>query len=118
MKVVLLELDRGSQRIAVAALRYGGYEVTTAHTVEQVITQTRTHRSDAILADLKEGGAGCGPLFAADDRWFLVDVIPMHDDGGAIARWIGSGTDGDISGAGFPAFLLGGIIHLPCIHAC
>jgi len=54
MKVVLLELDRGSQRIAVAALRYGGYEVTTAHTVEQVITQTRTHRSDAILADLAQ----------------------------------------------------------------
>ena len=27
---------------------------------------------------------------------------------GLIARWIGSNTDGDISGAGFPAFL-GGI---------
>ena len=26
---------------------------------------------------------------------------------GLIARWIGSGTDGDISGAGFPAFLAG-----------
>jgi PAS domain S-box-containing protein len=30
-------------------------------------------------------------------RWFLVDVIPMHDESGAIARWIGSSTDIDRS---------------------
>jgi PAS domain S-box-containing protein len=30
-------------------------------------------------------------------RWFLVDVIPMHDDSGAVARWIGSLTDIDRS---------------------
>jgi PAS domain S-box-containing protein len=30
-------------------------------------------------------------------RWFLADVIPMHDDSGAIARWIASLTDIDRS---------------------
>jgi two-component system KDP operon response regulator KdpE len=51
MNVVLLDLDQGARRIEVAALRYGGYEVSTAHTVEQVITHVRTHRTDAILVD-------------------------------------------------------------------
>jgi two-component system KDP operon response regulator KdpE len=35
----------------VATLRYGGYEVSSAHTVEQVITHVRTHPTDAILVD-------------------------------------------------------------------
>jgi len=30
-------------------------------------------------------------------RWFLVDVIPMHDESGTIVRWIGSSTDIDRS---------------------
>src|SRR6202012_569524 len=49
---------------------------------------------------------------------------------GLIARWIGSGTDGDISGAGFPAFLAasmplsevtdrrGECIYAACPHYC
>jgi two-component system KDP operon response regulator KdpE len=51
MNVVLLDLDQGSRRIEVAALRYGGYEVSTAHTVEQAITHVRTHPTDAVLVD-------------------------------------------------------------------
>jgi two-component system KDP operon response regulator KdpE len=51
MNVVLLDLNQGSRRIEVAALRYGGYEVSTAHTVEQLITHVRTHRTDAMLVD-------------------------------------------------------------------
>ncbi len=51
MNVVLLDLDQGSRRIEAAALRYGGYEVSTAHTVEQAITHVRTHRTDAVLVD-------------------------------------------------------------------
>jgi two-component system, OmpR family, KDP operon response regulator KdpE len=51
MKVVLLDLDQGSRRIEVAALRYGGYDVETVQTVEQAVTQLRTHRSDALLVD-------------------------------------------------------------------
>jgi PAS domain S-box-containing protein len=37
-------------------------------------------------------GAGTGRL-----RWFLIDVIPMTDESGAIARWIGTCTDIDRS---------------------
>ena len=51
MNVLLLDLDQGSRRIEVAALRYGGYEVSTAHTVEQAITHVRTHPTDAVLVD-------------------------------------------------------------------
>jgi two-component system KDP operon response regulator KdpE len=51
MNVVLLDFDRGWRRIEMAALRYGGYEVSTAHTVEQAITHVRTHRTDAVLVD-------------------------------------------------------------------
>jgi two-component system KDP operon response regulator KdpE len=51
MNVVLLDLDQGSRRIEAATLRYGGYEVSSARTVEQVITHVRTHRTDAILVD-------------------------------------------------------------------
>ncbi|MGA2305322.1 MAG: winged helix-turn-helix domain-containing protein [Acidimicrobiales bacterium] len=51
MNVVLLDLDQGSRRIEVAALRYGGYDVSTAHTLEQLVTHVRTHRTDAILVD-------------------------------------------------------------------
>jgi two-component system KDP operon response regulator KdpE len=51
MNVVLLDLDQGSRRIEVATLRYGGYEVSTAHTVEQAVTLVRTYRTDAVLVD-------------------------------------------------------------------
>ena len=51
MNVVLLDLDQGSRRIETAALRYGGYKVSTAHTVEQAITHVRNHRADAVLVD-------------------------------------------------------------------
>jgi two-component system KDP operon response regulator KdpE len=49
--VVLLDLDQGSRRIEVAALRYGGYEVTTARTVDQAVSLLRAHRSAAVLVD-------------------------------------------------------------------
>jgi two-component system KDP operon response regulator KdpE len=51
MKVMLLDLDGGSRGIEAAALRYGGYEVSTVHFVEQAITHVRTHPTDAILVD-------------------------------------------------------------------
>jgi two-component system KDP operon response regulator KdpE len=51
VKVVLLDLDQGSRRIEVAALRYGGYEVTTARTVDRAIGLLRAHRSSAVLVD-------------------------------------------------------------------
>jgi two-component system KDP operon response regulator KdpE len=51
MNVVLLDLDQGSRRIEAAALRYGGYEVSPVHTVEQAITHVRTHPTDAVLVD-------------------------------------------------------------------
>jgi len=49
--VVLLDLDQSSRRIEVAALRYGGYEVTTARTVDQAIALLRAHRSGAVVLD-------------------------------------------------------------------
>jgi two-component system KDP operon response regulator KdpE len=51
MNVVLLDLDQGARRIEVSALRYGGYDVATAHTLEQVVTHVRAHLTDAILVD-------------------------------------------------------------------
>ena len=51
MTVVLLELDPESRRIEVATLRYGGYEVATARTTEQAITQVRARRAGAVLVD-------------------------------------------------------------------
>jgi len=29
---------------------------------------------DAVITDTKEGGAGCGPLFGPDDKWYVADV--------------------------------------------
>ncbi len=51
MTVVFLDLDHVGRRIEVAALRHGGYEVETVHTVEQAVTHLRTHRADAVLVD-------------------------------------------------------------------
>jgi len=51
MTVVLLPLDEDSRRIEVAALRYGGFEVATAHSVEQAVTHVRVHRADAVVID-------------------------------------------------------------------
>jgi two-component system, OmpR family, KDP operon response regulator KdpE len=51
MTVVLLERDPESRRIEVATLRYGGYEVAKARTVEQAITMVRTRRAGAVLVD-------------------------------------------------------------------
>jgi two-component system KDP operon response regulator KdpE len=49
--VVLLDLDRGSRRSEVAALRFGGYEVDTVRTVEQAITRARMHRVELVIID-------------------------------------------------------------------
>jgi two-component system KDP operon response regulator KdpE len=51
MTVVLLDLDQSSRRVEAAALRYGGYEVSTALTVEQAVTHLRVHRADAVIVD-------------------------------------------------------------------
>jgi two-component system, OmpR family, KDP operon response regulator KdpE len=51
VSVVLLDLDQGSRRIEVAALRYGGYEVSTVRTADQAIAHLRAHRADALLVD-------------------------------------------------------------------
>lgn len=48
---MLLDLDQSSRRIEVAALRYGGYEVATVHTVAQAVTHLRTHRTEAVVVD-------------------------------------------------------------------
>ena len=47
MTVVLLELDPESRRIEMATLRYGGYNVARARSLEQAITQVRARRADA-----------------------------------------------------------------------
>jgi two-component system KDP operon response regulator KdpE len=49
--IVLLDLDQTTRRIEVAALRYGGYEVATALTVQQAITYLRVHQVDAVIVD-------------------------------------------------------------------
>jgi two-component system, OmpR family, KDP operon response regulator KdpE len=49
--IVLLDLDQGSRRSEVAALRFGGYEVATVLTVEQAITHARVHRADVVIVD-------------------------------------------------------------------
>jgi two-component system KDP operon response regulator KdpE len=49
MTVVLLDLDQTSGRVEAAALRHGGYEVSTALTVEQAVTLLRAHRADAVI---------------------------------------------------------------------
>jgi two-component system KDP operon response regulator KdpE len=51
MTVVLLELEPESQRIEGATLRYGGYKVATARTIEQAITLARVRRAGAVLVD-------------------------------------------------------------------
>jgi len=51
MTVVLLERDPESRRIEVATLRYGGYDVARARTVEQAITMLRARRAGAVLVD-------------------------------------------------------------------
>jgi two-component system KDP operon response regulator KdpE len=49
--IVLLDLDQTARRIEVAALRYGGYEVATALTVEQAIAYLRVHQVEAVIVD-------------------------------------------------------------------
>jgi two-component system, OmpR family, KDP operon response regulator KdpE len=49
--VVLLDLDQGSRRSEVAALRFGGYEVAAVRTVEQAITHVRAHSADVVIVD-------------------------------------------------------------------
>jgi len=39
-----------------------------------VVPENRYAFGDAILTDTKEGGAGCGPLFGPQTRWFVADV--------------------------------------------
>jgi two-component system, OmpR family, KDP operon response regulator KdpE len=51
VSIVLLDLDQTTRRIEVAALRYGGYDVATALTVQQAITYLRVHQVDAVIVD-------------------------------------------------------------------
>ncbi|HTJ26657.1 MAG TPA: S9 family peptidase [Candidatus Limnocylindria bacterium] len=39
-----------------------------------VVPENRVAFGDAVLTDMREGGAGCGPLLDPRDRWFLADV--------------------------------------------
>ena len=39
-----------------------------------LIAENRYAFGDAVLTDTKEGGAGCGPLFGPQSRWFIADV--------------------------------------------
>ena len=39
-----------------------------------VVPQNTVAFGDYVLTDMREGGAGCGPLLEPRDRWFLADV--------------------------------------------
>lgn len=39
-----------------------------------VVPENRVTFGDAVLTDMRENGAGCGPLLDPHDRWFLADV--------------------------------------------
>ena len=39
-----------------------------------VVPENRFTFGDAVLTDMRESGAGCGPLLDPHDRWFLADV--------------------------------------------
>jgi two-component system KDP operon response regulator KdpE len=49
--IVLLDPLDADRRIEVAALRYGGFEVATAQSVEQAVTCLRVHRATAVVVD-------------------------------------------------------------------
>jgi two-component system, OmpR family, KDP operon response regulator KdpE len=51
MTAVLLDPVDDDRRTEVAALRYGGFEVTTVQSVEQAVTYLRAHRVSAIVID-------------------------------------------------------------------
>lgn len=39
-----------------------------------VVPENTVAFGDAVLTDQREGGAGCGPIFEPQDRWFVADV--------------------------------------------
>jgi two-component system KDP operon response regulator KdpE len=97
MNVVLLDLDQGSRRFEVATLRYGGYEVSSAHTVEQVITHVRTHPTDAILVD--PAHLDIAPLVVElRARTELPIIVVAEDEGdGDLVTALDAGADDYIS---------------------
>lgn len=46
----------------------------TATNERGVVAEKRVVFGDAVLTDMREAGAGCGPLLDPRDRWFLADV--------------------------------------------
>ncbi|MBV8353764.1 MAG: PD40 domain-containing protein, partial [Candidatus Eremiobacteraeota bacterium] len=51
----------------------------------QVVAENEVAFRDAVLADMKEDGRGCGPLLDPLDRWFVADVSVRG--GTALARF-------------------------------
>jgi dipeptidyl aminopeptidase/acylaminoacyl peptidase len=39
-----------------------------------IVPENAVALGDSVLTDMREGGAGCGPLLEPRDRWFLADV--------------------------------------------
>jgi two-component system KDP operon response regulator KdpE len=91
MTVVLLELDPECRRIEVATLRYGGYAVARARTIEQTISLVRARRAGAVLVD--PGGSEAtkivealrartdSPIFVVADFGGEMDAIAVLDAG-------------------------------------
>ncbi|MBC5807707.1 MAG: hypothetical protein DLM53_07890 [Candidatus Eremiobacter antarcticus] len=44
------------------------------HDERIVVPENTVAFGDAVLTDVKEGGDGCGPLFAPAEKWFIADV--------------------------------------------
>jgi len=91
MNGVLLDLDQGARRIEVAAPRYGGYEVSTAHTLEQVITHVRTHRTDAILVDPAQRDVA--PLVVELRARTELPIIVVAEGDGHLVTALDAGAD-------------------------
>jgi dipeptidyl aminopeptidase/acylaminoacyl peptidase len=49
-------------------------QAVTATSERAVVPENRVQFGDAVLTDMREGGAGCGPVLDPHDRWFLADV--------------------------------------------
>jgi two-component system KDP operon response regulator KdpE len=89
--VVLLELDPGSRRIEVATLRYGGYNVAKARSLEQAITLIRVRRAAALLVDSGKSDAANiveslrtrtdSPIFVLGEFGEGMDAVAVLDAG-------------------------------------
>jgi two-component system KDP operon response regulator KdpE len=89
--VVLLEFDSNARRIEVATLRYGGYEVARARSLEQAITLLRARRAGAILVDPGHSDAAeiveslrartDSPIFVVGEFGGELDAIAVLDAG-------------------------------------